>query len=699
MMDLKSNQKSIKNQSIHIIVNNIYTITSSRSYSSSKIARQHGIGKEEPITLSHYIMFATTTATVTAIAIILVSSSIRGSIVVVDAFSSQQIIITPTKTTTRSILAGRKNNNDNRSKLPLIFDDDGRTTTYGCTASSSSPFSSTSTIRTRMMTTTSLNLSTDDNNDEIENNNLVSGINTIFSKFFSFTSLMAVWLPLFAIWGIPALVDNARSFPPNSPQQFQAVTILIVSNRIYLYSLAVTIVGLAAIRGSKFDPPSLGQRLTSVTEELLVFDRPLQVVLDNNNKEGEEEEEEEVIEGDESVQEASKISLPLPSPSPPSPSYIQKMVDDSGLEENLDNVNTETQAILLPVLVSGLLAASVLSLPIWEDGINLIGSASSTTTDNNELFLQLKKAIADIIPVVSQGWNALLLALFTRAEIRRIGYELFGVEITNIDEAIDGDLEKSRNTVQIILEIVIAISITGYGAYYLQYWPACNFVNMSIAILVARAIQLNTFQSILGALTLLTIYDGASVFLIPAANAFVDSSSSSSSLVGVDSSLILSLSSSSSNTLIADASASASAMGSVAIQKLTSTSFQPGLLVAKLDGDKITGALGLGDAVFPSILATFLKRFDNEQQTLSTSKSTSTSLSLFVVSLVGYIIGCILCELAPTISTGGLPALVFILPSMLISVTGGAIVSNQFDNLWNYNASSSDPTTTGSSNK
>ena len=642
-------------------------------------------------------MIATTTATITVIAIILVSSSIRGSIVVVDAFSSQQIIITPTKTTTRSILAGRNNNNNgNRSKLPLIFDDDRRTTTHGCTASSSSPFSSTSTIRTRMMTTTSLNLSTDDDDDEIENNNLISGINTIFSKFFSFSSLMAVWLPLFAIWGIPALVDNARSFPPNSPQQFQAVTILIVSNRIYLYSLAVTIVGLAAIRGSKFDPPSLGQRLTSVTEELLVFDRPLQVVLDNNNKEGEEEEE-EVIEDNEYVQEASKAS-PL-SPSPQSPSYIQKMVDDSGLEENLDNVNTETQAILLPVLVSGLLAASVLSLPIWEDGINLFGSASSTATDNNELFLQLKKAIADIIPVVSQGWNALLLALFTRAEIRRIGYELFGLEITNIDEAIDGDLEKSRNTVQIILEIVIAISITGYGAYYLQYWPACNFVNMSIAILVARAIQLNTFQSIVGALTLLTIYDGASVFLIPAANAFVDSSSSSSSLVGVDSSLLLSSTSSSSNTLIADASASASAMGSVAIQKLTSTSFQPGLLVAKLDGDKITGALGLGDAVFPSILATFLKRFDNEQQTLSTSKSTSTSLSLFVVSLVGYIIGCILCELAPTISTGGLPALVFILPSMLISVTGGAIVSNQFDNLWNYNSSSSDPTTTGSSNK
>jgi hypothetical protein len=645
-------------------------------------------------------------ATVTAIAIIAIailvsissssSSSIRrGSIVVVDAFSSQQIIITPAnKKTTRSILASSKNCNGNRNKLLLIFDNDG-TTTHGCTASSSSslPFTSTSTstsTRTRMMTTTSLNLSTDDDDEKEENNNLIiNGTMNIFDKLFSFSSLMALWLPLFAFYGIPALVDNARSFPPNSSQQFQAVTILIVSNRIYLYSLALTIVGLAAIRGSKFDPSSLGQRLTSVTEELLIFERPI-VVLDNINVKEEEEVVveivEEVIEGGESVQDILKIPPPSQQSQSPPPSFIQKMVDDSGLEENLDDVNSETQAILLPVLVSGLLAVSVLSLPIWEDGLNLFGSASSTAvTDNNELLLQLKKSIADVIPFVSQGWNALLLALFTRAEIRRIGYELFGLEITNIDEAIDDDLEKSRNKIQIILEIVIAISITGFGAYYLQYWPACNFVNMSIAILVARAIQLNTFKSIVVALTLLTIYDGASVFLIPAANAFIADISSSS--IAVDGASLLS----SSNTLLADASASASAMGSVAIQKLTSTTFQPGLLVTKLDGDKITGTLGLGDAVFPSILSTFLKRFDNEQQksSTSTSASASASLSLFVISLVGYIIGCILCEFAPTISTGGVPALVFILPSMLISVTGGAILSNQFDSLWNYNSNSS----------
>jgi len=65
---------------------------------------------------------------------------------------------------------------------------------------------------------------------------------------------------------------------------------------------------------------------------------------------------------------------------------------------------------------------------------------------------------------------------------------------------------------------------------------------------------------------------------------------------------------------------------------------------------------------------------------------TTSSISLFVLSLVGYIFGCILCEFVPTISTG-VPALIFILPSMLTFTLCGAIISNQFDDLWNYNSS------------
>jgi len=604
------------------------------------------------------------------IAAVTTSNALCSSIVV-EAFSSQF---------TTSIL-GCKNNSNRNNKLLFIIGDGGTFTDEGSTVSSSSSFTSRTTIR--MTSTTSLNLSIQNSNNNNNNNNGDTDnednnlINSIFGALFSFSSLMALWLPSFAIWGIPVLVNYARSFPPNSSEQFTAVTLLIVSNRIYLYALALTIVGLAATRGSQYDPSSLGRRLTLLTEELLIFDRPL--VLDNKIMDEEEEviESESVIRiSDDDKKEVSKTTTP---------SFIQKMFNDSGLEENLDNVNTETQALVLPVLVSALLAVSVLSLPFLE-GDGLFGTPIlDASTIDNELFLQLKKSIADVIPFFSQGWNALILALFTRAEIRRLSYELFGLEVESVEGEVEIEVENdlgrsSRyNNIQIIFEIVVAIAITGYGAYYLQYWPACNFVNMSIAILVARAIQLDTFQSIVGTLALFAIYDGVSVFLIPAAAnaAFVDST----------------------NTLtMADTStASASAMGSVAIQKLTSTTFQPGLLVTKLDG-ALTGALGLGDQVFPSILATFLKRFDDDMNNdivvnkngktttkRQPTKSTS-SISLFVLSLVGYIFGCILCEFAPTISSG-IPALVFILPSMLTFTLCGAVISNQFDDLWNYNSS------------
>ena len=129
----------------------------------------------------------------------------------------------------------------------------------------------------------------------------------------------------------------------------------------------------------------------------------------------------------------------------------------------------------------------------------------------------------------------------------------------------------------------------------------------------------------------------------------------------------------------------------------------------KIDGNKLTGALGLGDQVFPAILATFLKRYDTATATatkppvsfasssLSSSSEDTTSTigpSLFLLSLLGYILGCLLCEVVPAFSgmggSTGVPALVFILPSMIMLTVLGAVASNQWDDLWNYNASKID---------
>jgi len=104
---------------------------------------------------------------------------------------------------------------------------------------------------------------------------------------------------------------------------------------------------------------------------------------------------------------------------------------------------------------------------------------------------------------------------------------------------------------QIVAECLLAVLVMIYRAYFLQYSLACNFVNMSMTILVAGALLLDSLRKVVAALALLTLYDGASVFGIPSvAHAVVDGAHNADAV---------------SSTLMA-----ALAMGSVAVQKLTS---------------------------------------------------------------------------------------------------------------------------------
>ncbi len=488
-------------------------------------------------------------------------------------------------------------------------------------------------------------------------------------------SLSVVWWPAFAAMGIPALVSFCRSFPPNSSEQIAAVTLLIVANRVYLYALGLTIVVTVSARGlSANDPKELGQRLTVLTEELLVLEKPLRAKADFETTEGEAE---ITVFSDQ-----TKIESTIDSTS--TPSFVKKMVEDSGLEENLDGVDAKTQALVLPALVAGLLALSVVTLPIWSEGF-LSPSSQDVINSDAEWIIALQANLSKILPFLSEIWNAILLTLFTRAEFRRLGSELFGI-VGGSNEEYGVTTDISEDSVvpkaQIIAECLLAVAVTGYGAYYLQYWPAQNFVNSAIAILVARAIRLDSFNAVVSALALLALYDGVSVLLIPgAANAaaIVDGAGGAT------------IASSSSLSLAASTPAS-SAMGSVAMQKLTSGGFQPGLLVTKLDGDKITGTLGLGDAVFPSILASFLKRFDEDCNTTNdatTSFDKGNQSRLFEASLGGYVAGCLACEVVPAIATRGVPALVFIVPLMILSTVLSAVQAERFDELRQYNSNNS----------
>ena len=472
---------------------------------------------------------------------------------------------------------------------------------------------------------------------------------------------VAGW-PAVAACGLPALVSHARSFPPNSPDQFAAVTLLIVANRVYLYALGLTIVATAALRASSAgDPAELGQRLTRLTEELLVLDKPLDLASATAAAEPAVTPGATTTTTTTPTTTAAAAAAEPPTTTTPEPSFVRKLVDDSGLEENLDGVDAGTQALVLPVLVAGLLAASVATLPIFSEGLSSFLSADGSSPSPLSS-LAPPEWISEILPFLSQAWNALLLTLFARAEFRRLGYELFRIGGGGGGGDGDADAAATVGRTRIVVECGLAVAVTIFGAYILRYWPAQNFVNSAIAVLVARAIRLDSFNAVAGALALLTLYDGVSVLLLPGiANA--------ASSGGVAS----------------------SAMGSVALQKLSSAGFQPGLLVTKIDGNQLTGTLGLGDAVFPSILASFLKRFDDDcnqqqqQQQQQPQSSSSNNSRLFEASLVGYMVGCGACEFAPAIGTRGVPALLFIVPAMGAATVLAAARAGRLDDVRRYN--------------
>lgn len=409
--------------------------------------------------------------------------------------------------------------------------------------------------------------------------------------------------PVFSI-----LIQFARYFPPQSSGQIALLTALAVSNRVYLYAMAITIVALASIRGTS-DQPRLGNRLLSLTEELLY--RP--------------------------ALNASMTESPVEETKP----GLIGSLSESGLVDSMDEMPEQSQALLLALLVSSLLALSVLLVPFW-NGIQV-----QTLSDGNP---------SQILPFINQLWNFGVLTLFTRSEVRRLLQEL-NLSLFSAAE---------------LLEWTFAGGIVGLAFLIPSIWPAQNFVNMALAILVARAIQLNKFPSIVLALSLLALYDTASVLLLPAANAVSD---------------VISNALTTTTTAVAGdgggsipPEATRSAMGSVALQKLTSNTFQPGLLVTKVN-DRLVGSLGLGDAVFPSLLATFVRRFDDtkQQQQQSTSEQ---RIPLWPVAILGYALGCLACEFTPALSSTGVPALLLIIPSMLGLVLLVAAVTGELRNLW-----------------
>ena len=198
------------------------------------------------------------------------------------------------------------------------------------------------------------------------------------------------------------------------------------------------------------------------------------------------------------------------------------------------------------------------------------------------------------------------LGIFTRAELQRAG----------------------APAATALAAALVALAYLVPAAYA---WPVQNVLCMCLAIATARALQFSNFAALCAAAAALVAYDVASVAAtLPVASA--------------------------------PTAAAASPMGAVAVSRL-SEGFQPSLLQVRLGG-RVSDVLGLGDAVFPALIAGFAKRYDLVKE----------ESRLFPAALTGFGVGCVLCELSPGIDGRGLPALLYILPVMLLAVLATATV-------------------------
>lgn len=420
---------------------------------------------------------------------------------------------------------------------------------------------------------------------------------------------------------------------------------LSIAKRVYIYLVAASIVVIGSSRGAT-DSPNLGERLQSLTAD----------ILPKSDDDG-------------GLDLASFGQGSSPDE------------DDTRFEElrALDAVSPTAQSAALPAVVVSSLFLSILLLQIQNgsDG-GLFANVSAEDSVFGAQLAAMAERIRSLLPSLVQLSNVAVIGLFVRAEVGR------GIAAWFADSTTPIKIEDSEDTAISAVQPAQAILPTSAALVGLAYlapasiaWPIRNLVCACLGIGVVRAVQIPKLSPIVAALLLLVVYDVYSVGMM-----LVELGSQSLASPGGEvtnaAAGIAATSASTSTT------ASSSAMGAVAMSKVDDTSlWQPGLLECRLRG-RVTDLLGLGDAVFPSLLSTYALRFD------SSRLGDNTIPYYFAASVAGFGVGCAACEFAPGIGSSGLPALLFIIPAMVTSVLGLSLVRGELGEIFQYNPSSED---------
>ena len=107
-------------------------------------------------------------------------------------------------------------------------------------------------------------------------------------------------------------------------------------------------------------------------------------------------------------------------------------------------------------------------------------------------------------------------------------------------------------------------------------------------------------------------------------------------------------------------------------------------------GGRVSDVLGLGDVAFPAMLVGWARRYallpsPDPPTTTTAAAPANRRGSVHSAALVGYGVGCLLCEVFQT--GRGQPALLYVVPAMLAAVAIAGAATGDVGGMWAYGLS------------
>jgi hypothetical protein len=446
-------------------------------------------------------------------------------------------------------------------------------------------------------------------------------------------------------------------------ESMQSLLILLLSKRVALYFIATCATLYAGYRAS----------ITICEISSGNLSGPGQA-LDNLNR--------EVLKGESFVmttrsKDATMESVDLKNENE-NENLFATLVDDNPQSTKVGSAI----ALILPLLLGASLALSYMLISFFNGG----GGGSISASIGDEYWT----AIQGLLPYLTSLPSMVLCLFFVATEFRSVSNSKASADSSS-------PLLYAENVAALlyvagayIAKVYPTISI---GEWNLDLGPLQNGVNIAFGATVVRALapflipsNSNNSSSLDSATTSIsirtmalaligvTMFDGISVFGTVANAASID-------------------------TVATVAAPTTSVMEKVATYKLESSSAQlwnPGLLsviVGHSQNARITEALGLGDVVFPACLVAWSCFADNVMaQTPTAIDNESVGLpkgnriSYTSATTAGYVIGSAATEIVGSFSLlgsgRGLPALIFLIPAMLLAVTTLAYSRGELSEVW-----------------